>query len=452
MANSDLAPPFRRAGLVPAITLTKLRAAVLPLTERVITAICAAVPEYDRPWDKEFATEFRAMVAVLLGAGIDYLGNPAASMAARDDKCSQFGAYEADNGRDTQGIYTAYRTAFRMAMFEAGRILATDDRCVTALPQIYTAVFDFYIASMAVSCAAHESSRRSKVSALDRIRYRFMREISKSSGMSAHDFARLASEAGWPPGETTGTAIALEVISKSASADFNVGGVFANLTATQPMLYVPGEVTPQRAEEFRAALPGYRLAIGPTRPLEEAEESLRVARALLKLPAGYVAAGPVIWAQDHAAVLLYQADPTIIYVLAGPYLEILRKIAKNVRDHLFFEIFEPVVLKQCATITELTEHFGVANKTISKRLEKAKKIIGYRGAESTPQELLGLWIALDMMRIESPPVPTEPKPRPRPRPRSARPAEDHELPEALIENDEMSEAIERLDEADGDPS
>lgn len=389
MTASTEEAPFRLFDHLPGSWLPTIRAALPEVAEQIITAIRKAVPDYNRALGGAFEGEFRSTVALLLETCLDFLIDPTVSLAACAEKCRELGRFDAALDRDMHGLRTAYDTALGVALGTAARILTEAGQPPMVLGQVNKQIFTFITGCTSASFTAFDEVRHSQDAPRERLRIRFLRELLRPDRMPDEDFAKLMRDAGWPLEETLGTAVALEARGEPDQTGLrHVSEAFANLTAERPFLFVPGELTPGLQARLVRALPGYRLAVGFTVPLEKAADSLRWARDLLTLSASDAEPAPLLWCEDNRFTLLLHADPALADLVTGPLVAILSQVEEKEEvararrpgqeDRYLVGDFA-LWAARLETMASLGKIREVGSDGMKKRLDIVREAIGWEG-------------------------------------------------------------------------
>jgi hypothetical protein len=186
--------------------------------------------------------------------------------------------------------------------------------------------------------------------------------------------AELAERAGWAiPAEVTVVVARARVRPVLTALS---GDVLTDLDGTEPRLLIPGPFTPERRAMTEAALPGERIAVGVTVPLDEAADSFRWAVRALTLAEGGVIDGRVTLCEEHLLTLWLMADPRLIEELAEQRLAGLAGMP-SAKQKALTETLR-VWLESWSTAAEVGGRLHVHPQTVRYRLNQLKETMGDR--------------------------------------------------------------------------
>jgi len=226
-------------------------------------------------------------------------------------------------------------------------------------------------------------------------RLRLLKLVLRGPAVPRRAVAELARTAQWNVPETV-TLVAVSGGCERAALD---GDVLADLTA-EPQLLVPGPLTAARGSMLVAALRGGRAAAGLTVPLENAPDSLRWARQLIKLvESEALEDAPLTLSEDHLVTLLLLADPALLDQLAREHLDGMRTFRGEQRRRLFDTLRAWLTTR--GTAVEIADELDVHPQTVRYRMRQIDGAIGDRLDDDRAR--LAIEAALRAARLRRPP-------------------------------------------------
>ncbi|MBO2447984.1 helix-turn-helix domain-containing protein [Actinomadura barringtoniae] len=235
---------------------------------------------------------------------------------------------------------------------------------------------------------------------LDERRLRLLKLVLRGPAVPRRAVAELARTAQWNVPETA-TVLAVSGGCERSALD---GDVLADLTG-EPHLLVPGPFTPARRSMVVAALARARggqlgrAAAGLTVPLENAPDSLRWARQLIKLVESRALEDvPLTLADDHLVTLLLLADPALLDQLAREHLDGMKTFRGEQRRRLFDTLRAWLTTR--GTAVEIADELDVHPQTVRYRMRQIDGAIGDRLDDD--QARLAIEAALRAARLRRP--------------------------------------------------
>lgn len=172
--------------------------------------------------------------------------------------------------------------------------------------------------------------------------------------------------------------------------------VLMDLDDPEPRLLIPGPLTPARRVMIEAALPGDRVVVGVTVPLEEAADSLRWARKVLSLvEEGVIDDARVTLCEEHLLTLWLMSDPRLIHELAEQRLTRLAGMSAAKQKALTETL--RVWLESWSTAADVGGQLHVHPQTVRYRLNQLKESLG--DSLTDPEARFGLELVLRAMRL-----------------------------------------------------
>jgi hypothetical protein len=293
----------RIAELAPALAGT-LRPTLPQVSDAILLAIRAEVPEYRRPFQGDFGETVRRGVAFALGEFVDLLEDPTRPQTMAP-MIQELGRGEVRAGRTLDALQAAYRTGARVAWVRFADAAREAGEDPAVLIRLGDAIFAYIhrLAGLSVAGWAEEQSLRA--GATQRARDTLVRLV--ATGRAIEDLDAAAVELGWVP-----PARVAVVVLPDADGPGELLRIDPRIVATardgSAVAIVPAEGPLDRAVP---ALAGRAAVIGPAVPWAEVTRSHRRARAAATLLAtGRWTPGPQpARADDALPAIVVHGDP-----------------------------------------------------------------------------------------------------------------------------------------------
>ena len=376
---------------------TALRSGLDALTEEVIDAIRAEVPEYSQPLTGSFGLAVRTGVREALIRFVDV----AAGRGGEDPEgwrrvYFNLGRGELRQGRTMESLLAAYRVGARVSwrrVAETAEAAGAEPSQLTALAE---AIFAYIDELSAISAEGYAYEQAATAGEAQRSRERLVRLLLEGAGRGAIDGA--AAQAGWEPPARAAALVAREERSAALASRLGAGVLAAALADGLVCAIVPDPGAPGRGRELRAGLRGRPAAIGPAGELEELPRSAARARLALELAeAGLLEPEePPVHAHEHLPALLVHRDPALLADHARAELAPLDELAPNARERLL-ETLEAWVAHP-GRPTEIAGEIHVHPQTVRYRLKRLREILG---EIDDPERRFALALALRGARVAS---------------------------------------------------
>jgi PucR-like helix-turn-helix protein len=368
---------------LPPTLAAALRPVLPELTDAIIAAIGAEVPDYVRPLEGRFGRGVRRGVQTALARFVDGIENPTDGDPDARSLYVELGRAEFRSGRSLDALLGAYRIGARLAWERfvaageaAGHEPATLYRLASAIFSYIDGISADSVEGYAQERAAAEGERQRRQRALARLLAR--------DDVSAEEVHDLALAAGWP---RPATVAALVVGAGAPEGDAlradrlasRLGGdAIAATDGAHVVAWIPDAEAPGRRAQLAAVLDGAPAALGPTVPLPRAAHSLARARAAHALMAdGRLAGEPLVCADDHLAeLLLHGGDATLAADLAtralAPLADLRPKTAARLRETLRAWLDHP------GQVQAVAERLHVHPQTVRYRVAQLRELFGGR--------------------------------------------------------------------------
>ncbi|GAA2273949.1 helix-turn-helix domain-containing protein [Streptomyces roseiscleroticus] len=366
------------------------------LVREIGTEVTRAYPVYGRLLDGPDADAIHQGVERALAAFVDRVADPGTSSALRDEALRRFGRVEAYEGRDLDTLQGAYRLGARVALRRA-RIVGRRYRLSPTLVLAFADALFAYVEELeALSREGYAEVRARASSEVPALRRQLLHLLLATPRPSRAAVSRLCEAAAWQPPEECVPV----VLRPPAPARIEAGlapDVLADLVGPQPLLLVPGGLTPGRLAMLGTALAGTPAVLGLTVPPTQAADSFRWARRLLQLvDEGVVAETPLTACEDHLATLWLLSDPPLVSHLAARELAPLDGLPPSRRDRLVETLRVHVSTR--APAEQVGEMLGVHAQTVRYRLRSLDARLGDRLAD--PDRRFALEAALRSLHLQ----------------------------------------------------
>ncbi|KAA9153524.1 PucR family transcriptional regulator [Amycolatopsis acidicola] len=368
------------------------------MAREILREIQLAVPEYARPLEGPFGKTIVQGVQEAVLHALDNLGNPAAPQESWITLFHHLGKVEFSEGRTLNQLQTAYRVGGRVAWRYIATVaqslgLSTEFLCVGA-----EAIFSYVDEISALSLQGYAAAQARAAGTRARQRRQLLELILVDPPASPKAIAALAVTAGWKLPERV-VAVALEPRPDQHQLEPPTldHEILVDLEGPQPCLLAAPELLPPA--ELESALLGWRAAIGPTVPLNDAALSLRWARRTIELATrSVIDAGPVTSATDHLATLWLLSDEFLIRELIRRCLAPLRGLTEKQRTRLSLTLL--AWLQSSGTAPDMAERLGVHPQTVRYRMRQLEQLFGDR--LNDPESRSNLEIALRAQQLLNP--------------------------------------------------
>ncbi|WP_329791880.1 helix-turn-helix domain-containing protein [Lentzea sp. DG1S-22] len=352
---------------VPRELAPLLRMEVTPVAVSIFEAIEESIPEYT-PFRENVVDGIRQALVKF----VDRIASPESEPDPHDDIHRKLGAWEFQSGRSLDSLQAAYRIGARIAWrhvcaFAERRELSL--RLMSALGEAMIAHVDELVS---LSVEGYAAAQASAAGTLERKRRKLVELLVGDPAAGRHAVLEAANAAAWPMPDRL-AAVALEP--SAAPADDLPADVLVDFEDAAPYLLVPNPVAVARW--VRGALPGWRAAVGPPVPPEQARASLACARRVLALSAeGVLPDRPVLDCADHLVELTVLADEFLARQLAERALAPLAPLTERQRTKLAETLL--VWLSARGGAPEVAARLQVHPQTVRYRVNQLDELFGDR--------------------------------------------------------------------------
>jgi len=348
-----------------------LRPALPGLTEAIIAAIAASIPEYKRPIEGAFGQGLRRGVEEALERFVQLIEQPGGKVAD-SPVYRQLGRGEMRAGRSLDALQAAYRLGARIAWRHLADAATAADVPPEALPTLAEAIFAYIDELAGQSVEGYAEAQTAEAGERGRRRARLAELLLADDDIAVDREAveAAAARAGWPLPRTL-AAVALrrggdaELVIRRLGAD-----VLSHRTPEGPLVLVPDPAGPGRADLLAGALRGRPAAIGPVVDPLRACASLRPARRLLAIA---VTDAP-LRVDDHLMLLALDAARDPLHALAQRRLAGLEGRTPTARARLEETLL--AWLEQQGSAPAVARELHVHPQTVRYRLARLREALG----------------------------------------------------------------------------
>ena len=384
--------PWRQ---IPTEVADVVRPELPALRDEILEVIAAEVPDYARPFEGSFGRGIRRGVEEALRNFADLIEDPDSPRATSREVYVQLGAGEMRQGRSLDALQAAYRVGARVAWRRVAASGLRQGLAPDVLCDLADAIFA-YIDELAASSVEGYAQAQQEAAGERERRRRALLAAVLAQEFDADAVNRAAAEASWErPHEAAVLACApddLDAIARRLTQDA-VAGV-ADETAC---VVIPDPAGPRRRAMIERACRDRSAALGPSRALARARESLAWARLGLEaiqagaLPAGFAAV------VDHlAAIALFDAHGPM-QDLAATRLAALESLTGQAREKMRETL--RAYLDHRGNAAAMATDLHLHPQTVRYRLRQLREL--FADALEDPQARFELDLALRSRRIEA---------------------------------------------------
>ncbi|HSV38532.1 MAG TPA: helix-turn-helix domain-containing protein [Nocardioidaceae bacterium] len=323
---------------LPSAVLDQLRLQLPGVSEQVLAAVVAAVPDYADPFRGRMGRNIETAIRVALEGFIDLSSSPKGMAAGSQvqfvyDAAYELGRGEARSGRSMDALASAYRVGARTAWRDMSNAAVKAGMPAGDLAQFAELVFAYIDELSDASVRGHVD----ELASTGRLRQRRLERLFGKllDGEPEDALVSAAERADWEPPKTLTAVILTEVESRQA------------LTLLDERTLLPGEdingldpqltvlLVPDAGGRSRAALKRVlrdtTAVVGPVRPWTAARASYE--RALQALGLELAPAG-MVDTDAHLVELVLGSDPEAMADLRARVLAPLQKVSPTSREKL----------------------------------------------------------------------------------------------------------------------
>jgi DNA-binding CsgD family transcriptional regulator len=384
----------------PGLADKVLRPELPSLAEKIILAIRDKIPEYAKPMDGPYGQIMRTGVEQALTSFVDLVGDPATSLAHRDEVARMLGRHEAEEGRSLDSLQAAYRVGAHVAWRRVMDIGRAGNLSSAVMSLLADAVMGYMDELAELSFQGYREARAATAEEQQVVRRRLLQRIlDRDQPIPHRALIDIAEEANWPlPDQVTAVAVQARAVGAPAGAVPLAAetDVLASLDEGQPHMLIPGEAGVGREAALLARLGPRRAAIGLTVPLADAADSLRWARQSLALAeSGAIDADQIVHSEQHLLTLWLMSDSALAEQISRRQLGALDGLTPRQRERLT-ETFG-AWLETRGTAAEIADRLQVHPQTVRYRIRQLERTFGDRFGD--PDARFAMEMVLRAMQV-----------------------------------------------------
>jgi hypothetical protein len=356
---------------LPAGVADALRPALPGLTEAIIAAIAASIPEYKRPIEGAFGEGLRRGVEEALERFVRLIEEPGGHVE-ESPVYRALGRGEMRAGRSLDALQAAYRLGARIAWRHLADAATAAAIPAQALPTLAEAIFAYIDELAGQSVEGYAEAQSAEAGERGRRRERLLELLlaEDDPAVDREAIEAAAVRAGWRLPRTL-AAVALrrgadaELVARRMGPD-----VLSGRSPEGPLVLVPDPAGPGRAERLAGALGDRPAAIGPVVDLLRASASLRPAHRLLAIAVRDVP----LRVDDHLTLLALDAARDPLHALADRRLAGLEGRTAAARARLEETLL--AWLEQQGSAPAVARQLHVHPQTVRYRLARLREALG----------------------------------------------------------------------------
>jgi hypothetical protein len=371
-----------------------LRAEKAGLADEICAEIRRTIPVYATPGDGPFGSAMRPAVEEALATFVTRIADPSASSGRLVETCRLLGQIEAYHGRSLNALQAAFRIAFRVAWHWTTKVCARHRLPSDVVAGLAEAQLEYMDELASIAVQGYSEAKARSPEELAELRRQLLQLILERPAVPRRAIAELAERADW----TVPATVTMVVVRAGARLTTTAlsDDVLTDVEDPQPRLLIPGPFTAARRAMLELALPGDRLVVGVTVPLEEATDSLRWAvRVLGLVEEGIIDDARVTLCEEQLLTVWLMSDPRLIDELAERRLVPLADMSAAKQKALTETL--RVWLESWSTAAEVGGRLHVHPQTVRYRLNQLKESLGDRLTD--PEARFGLELVLRARRL-----------------------------------------------------
>jgi hypothetical protein len=382
-------------GKIPRDLAVVLRPLAGGVAADMLREIQRAVPQYARPLEGPFGKTIVRSVEHGIAQFIERVADPGSDRRSDMELFRMLGRLEAAEGRGLEVLHSACRVGARVAWRRVSEYGQLHKLPVSIMCVIAEAIFAYIDEISRLSLEGYTAWQMEAAGALSKRRRQLLDLLVADPPPAPGAVEELAKAARWRVPERA-RAVALE---RTEDADdlrlMVMQDALTDVDGPAPCLVVPaGEST----EVLRAALTGWRAAVGPAVPVAELGRSLEWARLCLDLVRGGVLPDePLSECTDHLSALWLCGDAALADALIQQTLRPLLDLTDKQRQRLGSTL--TAWLQTSGSAPEIAASLGVHPQTVRYRMHQLEALFGDRLADSGAR--FDLMVALRAMELRS---------------------------------------------------
>jgi hypothetical protein len=356
---------------VPSEVAGVLRDGVPRASERVLSAICAEIPEYGRPLTGEFGRVVRNGVEAALHRFVDLVEHPERDALGPSRAIYyDLGRGECRQGRSLDALLGSYRVGALVAWQEI--VPACEAAAVepSTLYQLAAAVFAYIHELSAVSAEGYSTERGAAQAA----RQELVELLTVRPAPDAHAVQAAADRAGCSLHARIAVLVSRASEPDQLAARTGPDAIGARIAGLACVL-VPDPDGPGRHRQVAEALRGTDAVLGPAVSPGEAAQTWQWARRALELmERGVIREHGIVRVEDHLATILIHENEDLAGALARRSLAPLESQSGRFQRELPETLL--AWLTHHGDVRRAAEDLHVHPQTVRYRLNKLREVYG----------------------------------------------------------------------------
>ncbi len=366
--------PARPWEEVPSEVAEMLRPGLDALVEEVIDAIRLTVPAYRRPLSGEFGAGLRNGVADALGKFLDLIRDGGEMPVATRQLYTEFGRWEAGEGRRLESLLAAYRLGARISWRRIAEIIRGEDLGEQTVALLAESVFAYIDELSAVTAEGFAAELADRAGELDRRRRILVRLLVESPAADPTVIREAATAINWEPPAELAALVYRGSSPDRVAAHLPPGSLTATIDDATIAL-IPDPTAPGRRGEIERALRGRPGALGTPVPWEQAYRSAERAFAIHRIrDSGMLSSDGLLEADDHLAALVTLSDPALLDDLAARRLAPLEGLTEGAAERL--ELTLLAWLDHQGVVKDAADSLHVHPQTVRYRVAQLRELFG----------------------------------------------------------------------------
>ncbi len=375
MAETTSSPRSRHPWTrVPRELGAVLRERVPRASERVVCAIRAEIPEYDRPPTGELGRVIRSRVERAIYRFVELIERRERdALGPSRSLYRDLGRGEFREGRSLDALLCAYRVGALVAWQETARACEAAGVEPSAIYQLAQAVLAYIHELSSVSAEGYSAERAAAAGTAQAARQELVELLTVRPAPDPRAVHAAADRAGWPLASRVAALASRADDPAELAAHVGPGAIGARIGGLACVL-VPdpeGRDTSTLGETLR----GTNAALGPTVSPDETACSWEWAhRALELIESRAIDQRGIVRAEAHLGTILLHRDETLARALATRWLAPLERLSDRSRRQLPETLL--AWLSHQGDITHAAEDLYVHPQTVRYRLRKLRELYG----------------------------------------------------------------------------
>ena len=361
--------PWRQ---LPSAVAAVVRPELPALRDEILDVIAAEVPDYARPLEGAFGRGIRLGVDEALRNFVDLIDDPDSPRATSREVYMQLGAGEMRQGRSLDALQAAYRAGARVAWRRLAAAGLRAGLSPEVLCDLADAIFAYIDELSASSVEGYAQAQQSAAGERERRRRALLATL-LAEEFDADEVDRQSREASWARPREVAVVVCdpddLDVIARRMTQDALPGVV-----DDTGCIVIPDPAGPLRRAMIEKACAGRVAALGPTRPLAEARDSLERARVGFAAAQAGALPAEFIAVDEHLAALALFGARGPMQELAARRLVALDNLKGRTRERMRETL--RAYLDHRGSAAAMAADLHLHPQTVRYRLRQLRELLG----------------------------------------------------------------------------